>query len=159
MSTLPPKSLLNLPRILTYRLARLQAKLNAQASDLVERHCGLSLSQWRIIAVLSDPEVNTQKDVMKAVGLDKGQISRTIKQLSAKNLITIAPDRNDHRVQQLNVTEDGYDILNKMAPIMSQRQEYLKDGFSEEELKAFIDFVDRLERKAHKLNIEDDVNE
>ena len=37
----------DLKKHLTYQIARLQAKLSAQASELLKEHLNLSLSEWR----------------------------------------------------------------------------------------------------------------
>ena len=148
----------DLQSVLTYRLARLQAKLNAQASDLVDKQGGISLSQWRVLAVLSDKNVTTQKDVLMTVGLDKGQISRTIKQLVEKQFIAVRHDEPDSRIQHLTLTEAGIAITEKLHPIMKARQNYLKSDFTDKELELLFDWLGRLELKSHKINFGDDAD-
>lgn len=150
---------LDLKRTLTYRLARMQAKLNAQASELIERHCGLSLSEWRILAVLSDVDVRTQKDVLKLIGMDKGQASRTIKKLQDQSLISIDFDLVDNRVRTLALTDAGWDIIKTMHPIMTKRQAHIRSDLSDDELSSLIDMIDRVEAKSNKLNDEDLLDE
>ncbi len=145
----------DLQNVLTYRFARLQAKLNAQASDLVDKQGGISLSQWRILAVLSDQNISTQKDVLMTVGLDKGQISRTIKQLVQKQFITVSHDQPDSRIQHLALTEAGIAITETLHPIMNARQKYLQQDFTDEEIEQLFEWLGRLEGRSHKLNFGD----
>ena len=93
----------DLNKHLTYRIARLQAKLSAQASELLKEHLNLSLSEWRALAVIYNPEVETQKDVLLAMGLDKGQISRTIKRLE-KELVQTDKSTADNRLRKISLT-------------------------------------------------------
>ncbi|EHI49032.1 transcriptional regulator [SAR116 cluster alpha proteobacterium HIMB100] len=137
---------------LTYRIARLQAKLSAQASELLKDHLSLSLSEWRALAVLYNPEVETQKDVLLAMGLDKGQISRTIKRLEEKGLIQTDKSTADNRLRKISLTPSGVDTVDKMFPIMMQRQAHLQNGFTSEELKQLFNFLNRLEEKSGHLN-------
>ena len=137
---------------LTYRIARLQAKLSAQASELLKDHLCLSLSEWRALAVLYNPEVETQKDVLLAMGLDKGQISRTIKRLEEKVLIQTDKSTADNRLRKISLTPSGVDTVDKMFPIMMQRQAHLQNGFTSEELKQLFNFLNRLEEKSGHLN-------
>ena len=137
---------------LTYRIARLQAKLSAQASELLKDHLSLSLSEWRALAVLYNPEVETQKDVLLAMGLDKGQISRTIKRLEEKGLIQTDKSTADNRLRKISLTPSGVDTVDKIFPIMMQRQAHLQNGFTSEELKQLFNFLNRLEEKSGHLN-------
>lgn len=43
---------LPLNQFLTYRLSRVQAKLNTQGNALLQKHAGLKLTQWRLLALV-----------------------------------------------------------------------------------------------------------
>ena len=51
----------DLNKHLTYRIARLQAKLSAQASELLKEHLNLSLSEWRALAVIYNLKLKRKK--------------------------------------------------------------------------------------------------
>ena len=147
--------LYDLSRHLTYRIARLQAKLNAQATDLVKKHGNISLSQWRILAVLSGPNVETQQDVLQAMGLDKGQISRVLKQLQEKNLITLALSETDLRRRHIALTNTGRDLVDALFPIMKRRQRYLQSELSEDEVNTLFYLLNKLEQKTGPIDLHD----
>jgi len=138
---------------LTYRIARLQARLNAQATSLLKTHAQISLSEWRVIAMLANPKVETQKDVLEAMGLDKGQISRTIQRLVQKGMIVPISSAEAQRERGLKLTEKGRHLVERMVPIMMQRQAHLQSGLDEAEIDQLFDFVNRLEQKAGHLDI------
>ena len=140
-------------RHLTYRIARLQARLNAQATSLLRTHAQISLSEWRVIAMLSDPRVETQKDVLEAMGLDKGQVSRTMQRLSQKGLIMRMSPAEAQRERAIRLTDSGRQLLKKMTPIMMQRQAHLQSGFDAGEVDQLLDLVGKLESKSGHLDI------
>lgn len=137
----------DLNRHLTYRLARLQSQLSAQATDILKQHTKISLSEWRVLALLTDPTITFQKDVLKAMGLDKAQISRTLKRLSEKKLIILTSDKQDQRNRLVTITDEGKALVQKMVPIMLKRQAHLQSDFNETELINLFSYIEILEKK------------
>ena len=88
------------------------------------------------------------------MGLDKGQISRTIKRLEKKELVQTDKSTADNRLRKISLTQAGIDHVDKMFPIMMKRQAHLQAGFAEEELEQLFDYLHRLEDKSGALNIE-----
>lgn len=148
------KHIYDLSLHLTYRIARLQAKLGHQASELLKSHSDLSLSEWRTLTVLVNPDVDTQKDVFLAMGIDKGQVSRAINSLEQKGLLTTDKSATDKRLRKISLTDKGVQAIDKLVPIMLKRQAYLQGEFTQEELAHFFDFLNRLEDKSGHLNFE-----
>ena len=141
----------DLNRHLTYRLARLQSQLSAQATDILKQYTNISLSEWRVLAILTDPKITFQKDVLKAMGLDKGQISRTLKRLSEKGLITMESDKQDHRNKLVTLTAEGAALVQKMVHIMLARQAHLQSDFSETELGNLFAYIELLEKRTGQI--------
>ena len=141
----------DLNRHLTYRLARLQSQLSAQATDILKQHTKISLSEWRVLALLTDPTITFQKDVLKAMGLDKAQISRTLKRLSEKKLIILTSDKQDQRNRLVTITDEGKALVQKMVPIMLKRQAHLQSDFNETELINLFSYIEILEKKTGQI--------
>ena len=137
----------DLNRHLTYRIARLQSHLSAQASDILKHHADISLSEWRILTILTNPAIEFQKDVLSAMGLDKGQVSRTLKRLKDKDYIAISHDDRDQRKRLVTLTKSGLALVERMAPLMLRRQAHLQSQFSEDELEKLFEFIEALEGK------------
>ena len=68
----------------TYRISQLHPKLNSQAAYILRKHGGLSLIQWRTIALIHamGPNVSST-EIIKRVDMDKGLFSRNVKTLIA----------------------------------------------------------------------------
>ena len=139
--------LYDLNRHLTYRIARLQSQLSAQASEILNHHAEISLSEWRIMTILTNPAIEFQKDVLSTMGLDKGQVSRTLKRLKDKDYIDISHDKRDQRKRIVTLTRSGRALVERMAPLMLRRHAHLQSDFSQGDLEKLFEFIEALERK------------
>ena len=134
-----------LQQFLTYRLARLHAKLNIQASRILGVHAGIKLTEWRIIALIGSKSEKTLTEINRASQMDKGQLSRTIRGLLDSGLIQSRSSLNDQRQQLLALTENGRKIYEKTLPKMQTRQHMLMDCLSAEERRLIFSVIDKLE--------------
>ncbi|MGR3812857.1 MAG: MarR family winged helix-turn-helix transcriptional regulator [Cognatishimia activa] len=134
-----------LTSFVTFRLARLQASLNAQATAILKANSGLSLVEWRILQTLEWFEFNTLKQLSDITEIDKGQLSRKIASMVDKGLLKQTPDELDKRVQHLNLTQRARDICAKAMPIMQARQDLLLKDVSKDDLEVFYKVIDKLE--------------
>ena len=134
-----------LTSFVTFRLARLQASLNAQATAILKANAGLSLVEWRILQTLQWFEFNTLKQLSEVTEIDKGQLSRKIASMVQKGLLHQIPDEQDKRVQHLELTQLALDICSKAMPVMQARQDRLLAEVSEEDLEVFYNVIDKLE--------------
>ena len=129
----------------TFRLARLQNKLNAQATSLLKSKAGLSLVEWRLIQLMRIFENASLTKIADYVQMDKGQLSRKIKAMVGKGMLRVEKDENDQRVQHLHLTAKAQRLSDKMMPTMEARQQMLLADVSEEDLAAFYRVVDKIE--------------
>ena len=65
-----------LSRFMTYRLARLHARLNVQASRILQDVAGLSLTQWRVLSLVGSHRGATATQLTRVSAMDKGLFSR-----------------------------------------------------------------------------------
>ena len=137
-----------LQQFLTYRISRVQAKLNAQANDLLRRHAGLTLSQWRILALLGAVGQTRLTDLARIAALDKGLLSRNLKVMIAEGFVTSKQDDLDHRIQHLTLTSKGLDLFDATLPKMRARQHHLRASLTSKELEMLYSAMDKLELAA-----------
>lgn len=135
----------------TFRISTLHAKLNAQGADILGKHAGLSLSQWRIISLVQifGPAVPSA-DIIRKIGMDKGLFSRNLKTLLANGYIAAQPDPGDQRRQLLSLTGKGKETYDRVIVVVRKRQKALLDGISEAEKTALFATLDKLEVNARK---------
>lgn len=132
----------------TYPLARLNAKLTAQATRLLRKHSDLSLSQWRILAVLDFMGPVSMSEINRFTHLDKGQMSRVSQGLIRDGLISSQPSRSDQRVHVLSLTPTGRAAFDRAAPHMRRRREFLLEALTPQQQEQFFQLVDILSKAA-----------
>ena len=143
----------DLSTILTFRLSRLQASLNAQAADLLRRHDGVPLAHWRVLLLIHDNLATTQKEIVELAAFDKGQVSRIVDRLIEEGLLISESDAGDKRVRNVQLTDAAYRMLERLIPLMRRRQDHLCGPFSQDELSTLFYFLDRLDGVSGKLDI------
>lgn len=128
----------------TFRIMRVQNKLNAQAAAMLRKHTELSLTEWRIVSLLNLTGPTTASSISRVAEMDKGQISRGIKPLIERGLVKTSEHEQDNRQTILALTDEGSKIVRENSKIMRARQQRLTHDISDAELKLLYDILDRL---------------
>jgi DNA-binding MarR family transcriptional regulator len=138
-----------LERMLTYRLARLHALLNAQAIRILKERAGISLAEWRVLAALATRGKEHAAEIIRLTDVDKSQLSRNIKKMIERGLITSGTDGDSLRT--FTKTERGRALYLDLGPVMRQRQEFLLNCLIPEQENTLFEAFDRLEEGARLL--------
>ena len=134
----------------TFRLAHLQARLNAQASRLLREKAGLTLMQWRVMSVIARNGSTTHGALVRVTVFDKGLLSRTVQNLTEAGLVAAERDKNDLRSVQLTLTEEGRRRFAAAMPHMRRRHDQLLEGLAPSERAALFTILDKLDEAARK---------
>jgi DNA-binding MarR family transcriptional regulator len=140
-----------LRRMLTYRLARLNAQLNAQAARILRESSGLSQTQWRVLVMIDSLGPLSPNHIVRHLLMDKGQLSRTIKSMEALGLIRVEESESDHRSHRLSLKQKGRDLFKRALPAMRARQQHLTGCLERSELDTLLVAVEKLEQGAKRL--------
>ena len=138
----------------TYRLAKLQSKLNAQGTAILKKKSGLSLVEWRVIQVIRMFDKPSLSQIADHVQMDKGQLSRKIKVMIEKGLLISCRDDDDKRIQKLELTETALRINKELIPVMEQRQHQLLADVTPEELALFYRIINKIEAASKTRDIQ-----
>jgi DNA-binding MarR family transcriptional regulator len=133
-----------LTSFVTFKLARLQASLNAQATAILKANAGLSLVEWRVLQTLKQLDLGSLTEIAELTQIDKGQLSRKISSMVKKNLLTQSTSTEDKRAHDLSLTDHAKEICDRTMPIMHARQKQLLANVSDDDLEAFYRVVDQL---------------
>ncbi|MCA8869340.1 MAG: MarR family transcriptional regulator [Rhodobacteraceae bacterium] len=139
---------LHIQNFLTYRLSRVHARLSAQMVRLLANGPGVSLMQWRILAILGDNEPLTRAEVSRLSELDKGQISHCLKTMIRDGLVSTVEDQADQQPRLLRLTCKGRELYRQTAPVVVRRQEQLMASLDAREVQALNTALNKLERFA-----------
>lgn len=103
---------------LAYLIEHLAAVLGRQTDQMLQEQLGIGLSQYRILMVLEwNPQVQ-QKIIADSLGQTEASISRQIKLLQSKGLLTSRRDPNNKRKHITAPTPMGMQMTEAATAIM-----------------------------------------
>ncbi len=135
----------HLTSFMTFRLARAHNKLNAQISHYLKIYSDITLVDWRVLRLLEAMGDTTMSQLSRLLQMDKGQLSRKIRGLVVRKLITSRMDMVDSRQQILRIDAAGRDLVRHILPKVQERQRMLVEGISRQELEIFLDVLARID--------------
>jgi len=151
----PPSSTTELPGIrelLSYRLHVVANLLSRGAELRYRREFGVSLWEWRAIALLGGSrEPQSLNALAAAAGIDKSQMSRVISGLTTRRLVLRAIDADDARGVRLTLTRAGRTLHHGLIRAAAERNDALLACLSARERAAFEDALDKLALRAREF--------
>jgi len=133
---------LNLDAFVPYRLSVLSNRVSSAIAREYSDRFGLTIAEWRIMAVLGQTAGLSSREVAERTAMDKVQVSRGVASLVESRRVLKQVDSKDGRVARLTLTPRGRAI-------------YLEQVFlaalSREERVLFDRLMAKLDAQAHKL--------
>jgi len=141
-----------LERFLPYRLSVLTNTVSQGiARGYRDRH-GISITEWRILAVLGRFPGLTASEVVARTAMDKVAISRGVRSLMERGLLQRRTDHGDRRRQQLYITPGrGADVLHQIIPQARRYEQDLLQSLTPEERAALSHILAKLQQQAEHL--------
>ncbi|MGK0374043.1 MAG: DNA-binding MarR family transcriptional regulator [Arenicella sp.] len=137
-------AVLTLERFLPYRLSILSNRISGVIAETYKDKFALSITEWRIMAVLGEYPGASADEVSLKVQIEKSMISRALQKLLARHLISRELDESDRRRQNLSLTKTGLEIYQQIVPVSYDYENLLQECFSKEERDVFDSLIDRL---------------
>ncbi len=147
-----PRTILTLERFLPYRLSILSNKVSGYIAKTYHDKFALTITQWRIMAVLGEYSGVSADEVSTKTQIEKSILSRAINKLLQRNFINRVFDNNDKRRSILALTSTGRAVYEEVVPISYEYEQQLLTCFSKEEQGQLSGLLDRLYE--HVDNIE-----
>ena len=111
-----PGQTLNLDSFLPYRLSVAANAASAVIATLYQRRFGISIPEWRVVAILGEGAALAPRAIVERAKLDKVTVSRAAKALEGRALIARSADRSDQRSHRLTLTAAGRALYDIVAP-------------------------------------------
>ena len=140
-----------LEEFLPYRLARLSSTVSARVAKAYDKEFGLSIPEWRVIAVLGRYPGLSAVEVAEQTFLDKVAVSRAVTKLIRNGRIDREFADADRRRSILNLSEKGREVHDGVAKLALQFERELLEGLSEKDVADFNDVMDGLLERAQRL--------
>jgi DNA-binding MarR family transcriptional regulator len=144
-------SLLTLERYLPYRLSILSNRVSTLVAESYKGRFGLSITQWRIMAVLGEYPGASADEISAKTQIEKSLISRAISNLLKRNLIQRQTSKEDKRRTQIDLTETGYDVYSQIVPLSLRYESQILSCLTADEQAQLSQLIDRLYANAEKL--------
>ncbi|HZW47123.1 MAG TPA: MarR family winged helix-turn-helix transcriptional regulator [Microvirga sp.] len=148
-----------LEQFLPYRLNVLASLASNALAQIYAERFGLSIPAWRVVATLGQYEYRTARDIAAHGVMHKSTVSRAVASLEQRGLIARRPNEDDRREELLELTEEGREIYEALAPEALAFEERFVSVLTEEEQKLLVTFIDRLSGHARQLAPEGEVEE
>lgn len=124
-------------------------------SDLIARayrgKFALKIPEWRVMALLGEAEVATQRELVAATAMDKVTVNRACKALEERALINRVPNTKDGRSHHLALTKSGRDLYEQIVPQALQLEAELEEILGSGEAKILENMLAQLRARVAEL--------
>jgi DNA-binding MarR family transcriptional regulator len=142
---------LKLDGYLPYRLSVASNAVSRLIARAYEDRFGLTIPQWRIIAVLAEQGPLTQLAISARTVMDKVAVSRATQSLANRKLVQRVPHDVDGRSHRLALSEAGTRLYGEVAPVALEYEARLLRHFDPAAVEHLKQILLRLESAAQDL--------
>lgn len=142
---------LELDEYLPFRLSVASNAVSRLIARAYEDRFGLSIPQWRLMAVLAEGGLTPQAIVARTA-MDKVTVSRAANGLEGRHLISRTASKSDGRSHVLALTETGRRLHAEIAPLALAYEAALLTGLAPAEVAQMKRLLQRLEAAAARLS-------
>lgn len=128
---------LRLAAFTPYRIVALARRMSEELGAAYA-HEGLTIPEWRVLAVIAQEPVTAARDVTRLTPMDKMAVSRAVGSLEEKGLIQ-RERSEDRRVSALRLTAAGEIVYQRVAAIALSYEDKLLQRLSASDRRAFLD--------------------
>ena len=136
-----------------YRLSVTSNLVSDTIARTYEALYGLSIPQWRLIAVTAEKSGVTQQAIGLQIRMDKVTVSRAAIALVERGLLRRIANADDRRSHLLELTDAGRALYAEVAPKALELERRLFSHFARAEVATFTAMLQRIETIA--LSLED----
>ena len=145
------KDELILEDFLPYRLSITSHTVSTNIARVYEKRFGVSIPEWRVIAILGRYPGLSAVEVADRTLMDKVAVSRAVTKLIKNGRIDREFADADRRRSILNLSEEGRKVHNEIAPLALEFEQELVEDISEEDYEKFNATLEQLLEKARRL--------
>ena len=140
-----------LEEFLPYRLSVLSHTVSTTIAKVYEKRFGVSIPEWRVIAILGRFPGLSAVEVADRTMMDKVAVSRAVTKLIKNGRIDRQFADADRRRSILNLSEEGQMVHDEIAPLALTFEADLLQGIGDGDYERFNIVLERLLAKARLL--------
>ncbi len=130
------------------QLATLTQSIMRSVAALFEDRYGISLPEWKVLAIIRDKPSLSAVAVSRLAQMDTVAVSRAVTKLLDRDLVIRALDSEDRRRSVLNVSAEGQELHDQIAPLARKLEASLLEALTEEEQRVFAKAIRVLNSRA-----------
>ena len=148
---------LQLDRFIPYRLSVLSNTVSLVIAGAYEREFGLSIPQWRVIAVLARYPDLSAIEVAERTAMDKVAVSRAVQSLIDAKRVLRAFDKGDRRRSILRLSAAGQAVYTRVAPMALRYEQELLSALNPADQRTLDRLLTRLMEQAKSMQASRDL--
>jgi len=136
---------LQLEHFLPYRLSILSNTISQAIADDYQRRYDISVTEWRVMAVLARFDGLSAREVAERTAMDKVAVSRALARLVEAKRVSRVTHDDDKRRSVLSLTEAGWTMHDEVAPMARAREREVLAKLDAEERAWLERILDKLQ--------------
>ncbi|HEY0661382.1 MAG TPA: MarR family transcriptional regulator [Lysobacter sp.] len=136
---------LDLEHFLPYRLSVLSNRVSNAIARAYSERFALSITEWRVIAVLGRYPELSANEVAQRTAMDKVAVSRAVAKLIESGRLRRETHDDDRRRSVLQLSEAGFQIYDEIVPFALGFERRLLEGMDESERDLLFRLLDKLD--------------
>lgn len=144
---------LKLEDFLPYRLAVLSNTVSTTVAKAYDRRFGVSIPEWRVIAVVGRFPGLSAIEVAERTLMDKVAVSRAVTKLIKNGRLDRQFADTDRRRSILKLSDEGKQLHDEIAELALQFERDLIQGFTDEEMQQLNSMMERLLARARLVGL------
>ena len=142
---------LQLDEFIPFRLSVTSNLVSDTIARTYQSLFGLSIPEWRLVAVVAERGGVTQGAIGQRTRMDKVTVSRAAIALVERGLMARSDNPGDKRSHLLSLTEAGRELYAAIAPKAIDLERRIFESFSAAEVEGFVAMLRRIDDAALAL--------
>lgn len=147
----PAASEFSLEAFVPYRLAVLARDVSRSLATVYSERFGLSIAEWRVLAVLAHFGAMPAGLVAERSSQDKPKVTRALQRLTARKLVTRRTDAADRRAVEVALTAKGREVFEQAAALAIDWERTVLAALTQEQRRAFALAIDALDKRVKAM--------
>ena len=134
----------DLESFLPYRLSVATNRISRAFAVHYEQEFGISIPEWRAIAVLGAFAPLSSNEICERTAMDKAKVSRAVSTLLDKGLIERTAHATDQRLIQLALSKRGRKVYEEIIPRAKAIEAQVTKGLTASDIARLHEALDRI---------------
>ncbi len=142
---------LELSRFLPYRLSVVSNLVSKAFARRYETAFGISIPEWRVMAVLGRYAPASSQDICTRTAMDKAKVSRAVTRLVSAGLVNRKDNPLDQRQNMLALSRKGRGVYQQIVPLARAIEREVLETLTAEEVRQLDVLLTKLHTQAEGM--------